>query len=292
MNEYSYTLSSDKDPIMYVDCNEPFTINVLNAFGKELNSESELEMCIKTKQHHPVTGPIYIRNVFPGDSISVNIIDIEPNKSGYQCLSSSSGIVRIQPFKRNFKIVQFTAGEGVVEYDNIRFVANPSIGVIGVANSESTRSGRTSWTGGNIDINKLIKNSRIILPCEFPGGLLYLGDLHLLQGNGELSGVAFEVSGKITISVTKDEKQYKFPILELKEGIGILGYGTNIEEAIRCATNNAITYICKEYGMKYIDAYMLLSAIGDVVLGHITGKIVSCAIQINYSYAKVLRAKN
>ena len=43
-----------------------------------------------------------------------------------------------------------------------------------------------------MDLPDVAPDSVIYLPVNAPGGLLYLGDCHAIQGDGELCGVALE----------------------------------------------------------------------------------------------------
>jgi acetamidase/formamidase len=71
----------------------------------------------------------------------------------------------------------------------------PFLGVTGVApagpGTHSTVPPRTE-AGGNIDCKELTAGSTLYLPVNVDGGLLYLGDGHAAQGDGESCGTAIE----------------------------------------------------------------------------------------------------
>lgn len=283
--EYAYCLDPFKEPVKYVNKKEPVTILLENAFGGTPNDENELIKLIESSKHHPLTGPIYIEGIEPGMNVEIQILDIQPNNEGYQCCSMSSGILKINPFERNFKKIKVT--EGLIYYGDIKMFASPSIGVVGTATDSMTRSGRLDCCGGNIDLKELKKGAKIILPCEHKGALIYFGDMHLIQANGEISGIAAEAGGKITVSIDTSEYNYKFPIIITDEAWIIVGYGVDIESSIQQATENAIMFLSKQYALKYTDSYMILSLIGDLLLGHSTGKTVSSGINISkYQFQK------
>ena len=285
----AYSLDSQMKPVMHVSLNEKFSLKTVNAFGSEINNEEELNQLIATGKHHPLSGPIYIKGVRSGDCIEVNILDIIPNKIGYQCLSRSSGFIKCNPFSRKFCKISFENGQ--IEYNGLVLQAKPSIGAVGTASKEKTRSGRTGKNGGNLDLHEISVNSKLILPCDYDGGLLYFGDMHLLQNNGEVSGIAAETGGSIVASVNISEYRFDFPVLYTDEDVIIIGYGNNIEEALKTATCNACCYISRQYLIEYMDAYMLLGIIGSVVLGHATGAVVSCGIKIFNEHLLRLKEK-
>ena len=283
--EYAYCLDPDRQIEKVINLREPINIYMENAFGGKAGNEGELLELMNKEKHHPLVGPIYINGVEAGMNIEVELINIQPDSVGYQCCSRTSGVIKLDPFSRNFQKILYS--EGMIDFDGLLMKANPSIGVIGTATKILTRSGRLGNNGGNIDLKELSIGSKIILPCGYNGALLYLGDMHMLQGNGEVSGIAAEASGILTFSVNIAKYTYNFPIIDTNDQLVFVGYGDDIKESVRKAVENAIFFLESQYEMKYVKAYMLLSLIGNVILGHSTGKVVSSGIgilksQLNY----------
>jgi amidase len=52
----------------------------------------------------------------------------------------------------------------------------------------------SGYYGGNLDFNELVEGATVYLPVSNPGALLYVGDGHAAQGDGELNGNALETS--------------------------------------------------------------------------------------------------
>ncbi len=74
-------------------------------------------------------------------------------------------------------------------------------------------------TDGHMDIDAVRAGAILICPVKVPGGGVYLGDMHALQGDGEIAGHTCDVSGTITLQVhlLKDvelEGPVLFPLLE------------------------------------------------------------------------------
>jgi len=53
-------------------------------------------------------------------------------------------------------------------------------------------SGDSGRYGGNRDFNEIVEGATVYLPVSVPGALLYVGDGHALQGDGELNGNTLE----------------------------------------------------------------------------------------------------
>lgn len=56
-------------------------------------------------------------------------------------------------------------------------------------------------TDGHMDINRVRAGAIVICPVKVPGGGVYLGDMHAMQGNGEIAGHTTDVAGIVTLQV-------------------------------------------------------------------------------------------
>ena len=162
---------------------------------------------------HSVTGPVYIEGAEPGDVLEIRILDIKLNDFGYNFLSPTAGILseftkpRIMYFKYNKgNATEFTKG--------ICLPLKPFPGVIGVAPPLDWPDG---WPvklethmgqpvpgqfnsfppgpfGGNLDEPSLQVGSILYVPVFQKGALVWTGDSHALQSNGEIDVTALETS--------------------------------------------------------------------------------------------------
>ncbi|CAM3221055.1 acetamidase/formamidase family protein [Brevibacillus invocatus] len=56
-------------------------------------------------------------------------------------------------------------------------------------------------TDGHMDINRVRQDAILICPVKVPGGGVYLGDMHAMQGDGEIAGHTTDVAGIVTLQV-------------------------------------------------------------------------------------------
>ena len=56
-------------------------------------------------------------------------------------------------------------------------------------------------TDGHMDINRVREGAIIICPVKVEGGGVYLGDMHAMQGNGEIAGHTTDVAGIVDLKV-------------------------------------------------------------------------------------------
>jgi len=54
-------------------------------------------------------------------------------------------------------------------------------------------------TDGHMDIDAVRAGAILICPVKVPGGGVYMGDMHALQGDGEIAGHTCDVSGTVTL---------------------------------------------------------------------------------------------
>jgi acetamidase/formamidase len=52
-----------------------------------------------------------------------------------------------------------------------------------------------------MDIDAVRAGAILLCPVKTPGGGVYLGDMHALQGDGEIAGHTCDVSGAVTLQV-------------------------------------------------------------------------------------------
>lgn len=56
-------------------------------------------------------------------------------------------------------------------------------------------------TDGHMDVNRVREGAILICPVKVPGGGVYLGDMHAMQGDGEIAGHTTDVAGIVTLQV-------------------------------------------------------------------------------------------
>ena len=141
------------------------------------------------------------------------------------------------------------------KYENLsslKIPLHPFLGSIGVAppgTNNISSGGFGSW-GGNLDFSAITKSSTLYLPVFHEGALLYLGDGHAAQGDGELNGDALEtsLSFAFTVKIIKNEgSQLKYPRVEDMNYIMAFGQAKNLDQALKEATLNLISWLQKDY---------------------------------------------
>jgi formamidase len=56
-------------------------------------------------------------------------------------------------------------------------------------------------TDGHLDIDAVRAGAIVVAPVKVPGAGVYLGDMHALQGDGEIAGHTMDVAGTVTLQI-------------------------------------------------------------------------------------------
>ena len=110
----------------------------------------------------------------------------------------------------------------------------PFPGTLGVARKEPGRysSVPPGEYAGNMDIRDFVAGTTLYVPVHVPGALLWSGDSHAGQGNGEVNLTAIETAYKelnITVDVVKG-KPLDFPRIETPKSWITMGFDADIRQ--------------------------------------------------------------
>jgi amidase len=160
--------------------------------------------------------------------------------------------------------------DGVRWSDKIILPYEPFIGTIGVSPEiEAISSLQPDYHGGNMDLPDVAPGAVLYFPVHTEGGLLFVGDCHATQGDGELSGVAVEQRATVTLHVDLIKGwSFAWPRLETSDFIMTIGSARPMEDAARIAYRELVRWVSADYGFDEIDAYMFLSQAGRMRLGN------------------------
>jgi acetamidase/formamidase len=118
-----------------------------------------------------------------------------------------------------------------------------------------------------MDLNELQAGSILYLPVFLSGGLIWTGDSHCRQGNGEVNLTALECAYKeieIQPVVRKDLKT-DWPWAETKTDWIFMGYDEDLNQAMKIAVEQTVQWLATQniVPMSREEAYALTSMVGD-----------------------------
>jgi len=140
------------------------------------------------------------------------------------------------------------------------------IGTLAVAPEREVETpglGQGSW-GGNLDVRDICPRTRVLLPCYHEGALLYVGDVHACQGDGEFYGTAMEIRSAATLRCELIKgKRMPFVRLETEKSLISLACARPLEEAVWRASFQLMEWLMVDYGCSQRMAYLLLGVNPD-----------------------------
>jgi len=101
-------------------------------------------------------------------------------------------------------------------------------------------------------------------PVLVDGALFSVGDPHVSQGDGEISGTAIESSLNVLfqISVRRDFS-FPSPLLETPDSWIVHGFNEDLNVAMRAAALDMLTLLTEQRRLSRDDAYSLMSVAAD-----------------------------
>ena len=112
-------------------------------------------------------------------------------------------------------------------------------------------------------------------------GTLGLGDVHAVQGDGEICGTAMEVSSNVTLKVELEKnKKLDWPRVESMDEIMSICSAKPLEDAVRLAFLELIKWLETDYGFERYDAYMFLSLAAEARIAQIVDPLFTVVAKL------------
>src|SRR5262249_14642406 len=204
-SELKYTYAASYAPVAHLKSGNILETNTVDCFGNAIKKPGDaLSMA---PGDNPLTGPFYIDGAEPGDTLAVKILDIKVDSDqGIGALAPGFGAINstnytpmwnraikekiwFYPIDRSSNTATFQALDS--KY-TVKIPLHPFLGCIGVApaGGEARSSVVPEAFGGNMDSPEASAGNTVYFPVNVPGAMLFMGDGHAVQGDGEIAGTA------------------------------------------------------------------------------------------------------
>lgn len=257
-----YKFSPNASPVARINSNEIVEFETRDAFSGQVTSKDESVSNLDFSHVNAATGPIFIKEASPGKTLKVEILEIDIDEVGYQCIAPGFGLLK-DKFKEAMTLECRVKGN-MVHAGNHTFKISPNIGTIGVApKDEEIETLKPGDHGGNLDTKEICAGSTLYLPIFVEGGLFALGDVHAIQGDGEVCGVSIEIGAKIKVKLTVVNFKINRPLVLTEDNIITLASAETIDEAVYLATEDMIDLLSND-NFKPAEVYTYLTLTGDL----------------------------
>ena len=112
----------------------------------------------------------------------------------------------------------------------------------------------------------------MLLPVFTDGGLLYIGDVHATQGDGELSGVGLEIPAEVEVTIDLEKsRKLRWPWAVTADSVAVMTTAMEFNDARREAVEEMTKVLERQLGLETADAVALISITGDLRIGQAYG---------------------
>src|SRR4051794_13795547 len=275
---------------------------------KTIDSGGQDEKGVKRSEpFNPLTGPFSVEGAEPGDALVVHLTKVRLNRdwgwSGYRlglfALTPEAvehvysneykpdlvrkGRANLVPWDIDLKKNVVRLREPSSQAHPLEFPARPMLGCIGVAPAGdfAPTSGPSGPYGGNLDYNRIGEGATVYLPVSHPGGLLFLGDGHALQADGEPTGTGVETSMDVEFVVRlRKSANLSGPRVETADEIISIGsqpeFASALDNGLKMATTDMAHWLEKDFGLEPWAAHLLIGYQGKYDVVTVAGSMALC----------------
>jgi amidase len=242
---------------------------------------------------NPQSGPIWVEGAAPGDALEVAIVRLTPSRErGWTRYPLAANVVDPEraarlPDRETADWAIDVAAETARLIDPPPALAaltlplEPMIGCFGVApaGGEAISTSTPGPHGGNMDWRGFRPGATVWFPVSVSGALLFAGDGHARQGDGEISGTGVEVSMEMELRL---DLRRRWPI-RWPRGITAggaelftVGNARPLDQALQHATTEMLDWLETDYGLDAVAASHLM---GQTV-GYDVGNVFNPAFTV------------
>jgi acetamidase/formamidase len=248
---------SNQQPVLRIRPGDTVIIETMAASdnqivpGTTIKQLIDIQNAVAGRGPHTVTGPIYVEGAEPGDILQIHFNKIVPRAYASNNTGPGKGLfpdVFSQPYIKYYyldlKKMQMQFAPGIV------VPLAPFPGIIAVARKEPGKYDTIppGPFGGNMDLREMTAGTTLYLPVFMQGGLIWTGDSHAGQGNGEIDLTAIETAFSefsITVNLIKN-KPLTWPRVETKNAWISVGYDKDLNKALEILKGETIKLIMEE----------------------------------------------
>ena len=268
-------------PILTIDSGDSISFpETWSHFLNELQPGVPIDTLARLRMNNPgrgpmsVIGPIAVNKAEPGDILEIRYKRIHPYEWG--ATFNNPGVVGTGLLPQDYP-------QGQIKYvdldlramtssfmPNITIPLKPFQGTLGLAPPNGyfpplspgvTNAIPPGPHAGNLDLSELSEGSTLYIPVWKAGALIYTGDSHAVQGDGEISITAIETRMKelrIQVILHK-QRNLAWPVAETDTHWITMGLDKDLNAAMTLAARNAIKFLAAQAKISELDAYALCS---------------------------------
>lgn len=270
---YSNVFSAQPVPVLQIQQGDTVYTTSVDALGFDQNGARV------AKRGNPLTGPFFIQGAETGDVLAVTLLQVRLNRNFATTLNALIPKVLPKPIAkkiwRSAKLVKWQLDlekqngspmDTSMRLQHLSVPLHPFLGCVGVApeGDKATGTGASGPYGGNLDFSYNTTGATVYLPVFHPGALLYLGDGHAAQGDGELNGDALETSMNFGFTVKilkKNNFPLQVPMVENADYLMFFGIESSLDKSLKVATEAMRTWLQNRYQLTLAEVSQVIGPV-------------------------------
>ncbi len=262
-------------PVLKVDSGDTVVLETMMHSHNQVVPGRTIEEIKKLRTDHPgrgphtVTGPIYVNGAEPGDVLKVRLNKIVPRSYGVSFnVPGMFGQFPKEYQDGQVKFLYLDWEKKVTEYVPGVFIPlKPFPGTLAVARKEPGRYSTVppGEFAGNMDIRDFVEGTTLYVPVHVAGALLWTGDSHAAQGNGEVSLTAIETAYKelsLTVDVVKGMK-LDMPRIETPKSWITMGFDADLNKALDMVKEQTAKFLSEQRKVSVAQAEGMMQKVSD-----------------------------
>jgi acetamidase/formamidase len=278
-DHYYLTLGSHP-PVLHIAAGDSVVTTTIDAAGCDRHGVTV------SPWPNPQTGPFYVEGAEPGDTLSVHLDRLTPNRAtGYSRMAVAANVLdpeavadlpRQPDWLANWHI-DAEHGTATLLTPETRLGAfvqqlAPMLGCFGVApdRGQAISTATSGEHGGNMDYRGFVQGVTVYFPVFVPGALFHLGDGHAVQGDGEIVGTGIETSLEVQFTVgLLRGKHIGWPRGENEHYIFTVGNARPLDQALQSATTEMTRWLAEDYSLDRVEIGLLLGNCVEYEVGNV-----------------------
>jgi acetamidase/formamidase len=284
-DQVHYDWSSDRPAVLTIEPGDTVVVQTREVADDQITPESDTTVLadLDMSRLYPLAGPIAVTGAQPGDTLAIEILDVQTRGWGWSALLPGLGLLADDFPDPYLRIFDLSDGVSTALADGVRIPLEPFLGTMGVcpAGASGVSIMPPGIFGGNMDTRQLVRGATLYLPVQVPGAMFSTGDGHGAQGDGEVcvTGIEAPLHAALRFAVLKGRTiaapQYRTRPGSLTARVdgGAFYATTGVDGDLFVAAQNAVRAMIEHLGHHHAlearDAYVLCSLAVDLRISEI-----------------------
>src|SRR5579871_1420363 len=278
--DHYYTALGTYEPVLRLADGDTVITTTVDSGGADHSGQQV------TTPWNPQTGPFYIEGAQPGDTLVVHLDRLWPNRcQGYTSTRIAPHVVDPWHVVSTYE-KESPGGKWEIDLENgtatlvkpetklgrLTLPLRPMLGCFGVApwGGQAISTATSAEHGGNMDYKGFEQGVTVFFPVFAEGALLFVGDGHAIQGDGEIVGTGIEISFDVQFTVhLRKGRRIGWPRAENATHILAAGNARPLDQALQHATTEMVRWLQEDYDLDFVGAHTLLGQCVEYEIGNV-----------------------